>query len=153
MSVQEGMVIGIYGGGDRGVPRVPDGRPQAQAPVTVPNPRHCQLQGCERGIGPSGSRQGAAFGFTEYCLEGECHVAAVPAAPLPNANPINLWPSSGPSLKCSSASASLPGGTFTKTGAAPDTSSPCNPARVGVRRPITTRLPRSRERSSREPVV
>jgi hypothetical protein len=46
--------------------------------------------------------------------------------------------------------------SFAKTGAAPDTSSPCNPARVGVRRFTTRfspRLPRSRARSSREPVV
>jgi hypothetical protein len=49
--------------------------------------------------------------LTLYCLAG--NVTFRPAPPPRRsqiANPINFSPSSGPSLKCSSASASFPGG-------------------------------------------
>src|SRR5437660_386908 len=48
--------------------------------------------------------------FTEYCLAGKVTFRPFPPLRSQTLKPISLRPSSGPSVKCSSASASFPGG-------------------------------------------
>ena len=55
-------------------------------------------------------REAAAFTVDGVLAGGKGDVAATPAAPLPHAEADEFKPSSTPSVKCSSASASLPGG-------------------------------------------
>lgn len=48
--------------------------------------------------------------FTAYCRDGKVTLRPAPPRRSQMAKPISFSPSSGPSVKCSSASASLPGG-------------------------------------------